>query len=338
MSAEVTSPPVGFGPDLIMQMGMSFVPARVLTTSLQLDFFLHIANGHHSAAAIAQAAQSSERGTTMLLDVLTSLQLLTKQDGLYHLTPLSAQYLVRTSPKYVGALFEIEHMWQAWSHLTEVVRNGKPEGKVEMQETAEQFFPILIKSLHVLNASPAQQLAQILGAAHPGLHVLDIGCGSGIWSIPFAEQDKTAHLTMQDFPGVLVHTERFLSQHSVREQSDLLPGDLKVVDYGQERFDLALLGNIVHSEGEESSRHLFLKVCQALKPGGRIAVIDMIPNTERTGPPPALMFAVNMLVHTEKGSTYTLNEYTEWLTAAGFSQVETVTLNGFHSPIIVGTK
>jgi hypothetical protein len=74
-----------------------------------------------------------------------------------------------------------------------------------------------------------------------------------------------------------------------------------------------------------------------LRPGGRVVVIDMIPNEERTGPPFALFFALNMLVNTETGGTYTVGEYTDWLKDAGFARVETAEI-GFHSPLVIAHK
>jgi ubiquinone/menaquinone biosynthesis C-methylase UbiE len=327
------------GPEQLLQMSFSFTPSRVLSASLQLDVFSHISRASHTASEIAKAAGASERGMKMLLDALAGLQLLVKSTDRYELTPLAEQFLVRSSPTYIGSMMESDQMWNSWSHLTEVVRTGKPARVLEEQSNAEEFFPMLVRSLHVVNTGPARRLAEALvaGEAPEGLRVVDVACGSGIWGISVAEADKQAHITAQDFPGVFKVTREYIKRHNLEDRFDFLPGDLKEVDFGRERFDLALLGNIVHSEGESSSRELFRRLYQALRPGGRIVVIDMIPNDERTGPPYALLFAINMLVNTEEGSTYTLAEYTDWLKGAGFSRVETVDI-GSHSPAIIGFK
>lgn len=327
------------GPELLLQMSFSFIPSRLLSAALNLDVFSNIAKGSHTAAEVASAAGASERGMRMLLDALAGLQLLIKQAGGYQLTPLAEQFLVRSSPSYMGTMMENEQVWESWSQLAEVVRTGKPASRVEAQAKAEEFFPMLVRSLHVLNTEPARRLAETLvaGDAKKGLSVLDVACGSGIWGISVAEADAQAHVTAQDFPGVFNVTKEFIKRHNLEDRFDFLPGNLREVDFGSERFDVALLGNIVHSEGERSSRELFKRLHQALRPGGRIVIIDMIPNDERTGPPFALFFALNMLVNTEEGSTYTLAEYTEWLKEAGFSRVETVDI-GSHSPAIIGFK
>jgi ubiquinone/menaquinone biosynthesis C-methylase UbiE len=327
------------GPESLLQISFSFAPARVLATGLQLRVFSHIDAGNKGALEIAQAAGASERGMRYLLDALVGFQLLSKAGEGYELTPLSAQYLVRDKPDYIGGVLESERWFEAWTHLTEVVRTGHPPHRIEAQEVAEQFFPLLVRSLHVANREPARRAAQALGAgtSQTGMRVVDVACGSGIWGIAIAETDPQARITAQDFPGMFETTREYLKRHGVEDRFDFLPGDLKQVDFGEDRFDLALLGNIVHSEGERSSRDLFRRLHRALSPGGRIVVIDMIANDERTGPPFPLLFALNMLLNTEEGGTYTLAEYTEWLNEAGFGRVETADI-GSHSPLVIGFK
>jgi ubiquinone/menaquinone biosynthesis C-methylase UbiE len=323
----------------LMQINFSFAPARILSTSLQLGLFSHIAARSETAADVARAAGSSVRGTRMLLDALVGFGLLTKAGESYSLTPHARQFLVRESADYVGWLMESGAMLDAWSHLTECVRSGEPLRKVETQSGAEEFFPLLVRTLHVVNREPARRTAEALGVGREskGLRVLDVACGSGVWGIAVAEADAEARVTAQDFAGVLPTTREYVERHGLAGRFDYLPGDLKEVDFGEARYDLALLGNIVHSEGEQSSRELFRRLNHALKPGGRIVVIDMIPNDARTAPPYPLVFAINMLINTETGDTYTLAEYTRWLNDAGFPRVETADI-GSHSPAIIGHK
>ncbi len=333
----------GADPRSLMQIYMAMTGSRVLTAALQLDLFSRLAEGAETAADLAQSAGASERGTRMLLDGLCALGLLAKQDGNYQLPPSSRTFLVRSSPDYVGALMETDDLWNAWGGLTTVVRTGRPVHAVENRERAEAFFPILIRSLHVLNREPARLLAKALGAgaAHRGLRVLDIGAGSAVWSIAIAEADPQAHVTAQDFPGVLEATRGFAERHDLAGRFDYLPGNLNDVSFGTARFDLAILGNIVHSEGERATRRLFPRLHAALRPGGRVAIVEFVPAEDRTGPPPALLFALNMLVNTEHGDTFTLSQYRAWLAEAGFAQVETADI-GLElvtgSPAIIATK
>lgn len=323
----------------IMQMNFSFAPACVLTASLRLGLFSHLAAGKSTVAEVARAAESSERGTRMLLDALAAFGLLTKSGERYELMPHARQYLVRESQDYAGGLAESGAMFEAWLHLDECVRTGRPVQRVETKEMAEKFFPMLVRTLDIVNREPAQRTARALGAGTvgKGLRVLDVAAGSGVWGIAFAEADPSARVTAQDFPGVLPTTREYVSRHGLEERFDFLAGDLKEVDFGEAQYDVAVLGNIVHSEGEDSSRDLFRRLHRALKPGGRIVIIDMLPNDARTGPPYQLIFALNMLVNTERGDTYTLADYTRWLGDAGFPRVETADI-GSHSPAVIGHR
>ena len=336
-------PAAAITPQALLQLHMAMTASRVLTAALQLNLFGHLRDGPATAEAVAAAAGSSARGTRMLLDALVALGLLGKHGAQYRLPPGAQDYLVRESPDYVGALMETDALWRAWGGLTDAVRTGRPASVVERQEQAEAFFPVLIRSLHVLNRTAAARLAAALGAGreHHGLRVLDVGAGSAVWSIAIAEADGGARVTAQDFPGVLTQTAGFAARHGLADRFDYLPGDLNTVAFGDERFDLAILGNIVHSEGEASSRRLFRRLAAALRPGGRIAILDFFPDDDRTGPPPALLFALNMLVNTQNGDTFTLSQYREWLAEAGFGAITTVEIGeqaGIPAPALVATR
>ena len=312
------------GPQAIFQIYFGMLPGRALATAVQLDIFSPLADGPRDAAAVAAAIKASPRGVRMLLDAMASMRLLSKSDGGYALTPLARAHLLRASPDYAAAMLENDELWNAWTGLPEVVRTGRPVMAVERQEQAEDFFPVLIRSLHVMNRRPARQLAAAL-ATHGGA-ALDVACGSAVWSIACAEADPALRVVAHDFPGVLDETRGYVARHGLSDRFDYLAGNLRTVDFGSARYDVALLGNIVHGEGERLSRALFERMHRALRPGGRIVVIDFVPDDDRAGPPPPVLFALNMLVHTAEGDTFTLSEYTRWLTEAGFAEVKAIPL------------
>ncbi len=334
-----TDSPAPSGVDRLFQFHLCFAPARILAAALQLDVFSHIAAGRRTTASLAKASGASERGMRMLLDALTGLQLLHKRASIYGLSALARRYLVRSQPDYCGAMLGDDRLWHNWTHLTEAVRTGQAPVRVNERQTAEDFFPNLVRGLHVMNRPPARRLARALldGRRRTGWEVLDVACGSGIWGIALAEADGTARVTAQDFPKVLELTRQYVHRHGVEKRFNFLGGDLNEIDFGANRFDVALLGNIVHSEGADSSRQLFRKMHAALKPYGRMVIIDMIPNNLRTAPPFPLLFALNMLVNTARGDTYTFKEYSGWLREAGFGRVTRVDI-GWHSPAVLAVR
>jgi ubiquinone/menaquinone biosynthesis C-methylase UbiE len=144
-------------------------------------------------------------------------------------------------------------------------------------------------------------------------------------------------VTGQDFQSTLDETRKYVQQHGLGSRYHYLAGDLNEVDLGSNEYDVVFLGHILHIEGEESSRRLLQRVSRALRPGGRVVIAEMVPNDARSGPPFPIFFALNMLLNTQLGDTWTLAEFRAWLKAAGFSRIEALNV-GSHSPVIIATK
>lgn len=327
-------------PAAIMEAHTTFFASRALTAGVRLNVFTQMARGSRTVSEIARATESSERGIRMLLEALASLGWIARRGDAFELNPTAAAHLVADSPDYAGAVLESDDLWNAWTALPDSVRTGEPPRRVEEKEAAEDFFPRLVSALHVVSREPARAVARALGAGDParrGMRVLDVACGSGVWGLGFAEADPDARLAFQDFPGVLAHTRGYVERAGAADRAEYLAGDLNEVDFGRERFDVATLGNILHSEGEASSRRLLRRMFEALRPGGRCAIVEFVLDDDRSGPPRATLFALNMLVHTARGDAFTAAEMREWLREAGFARAEAVAIP-FHSPLIVGTK
>ncbi|MCZ7406743.1 MAG: hypothetical protein O8C67_17695, partial [Candidatus Methanoperedens sp.] len=114
-------------PEKIMETAFAYAATRVLVAGVDLEVFTHIANGNHTAAEIAKAADASQRGIEILLNSLASLNFITKSDGTYDLNALSEKFLVKGTPAYFGDfVLHIDSLWESWGDLTNVVRTGKP--------------------------------------------------------------------------------------------------------------------------------------------------------------------------------------------------------------------
>ena len=326
-------------PDSLLQLHFSFTASRALTAAVQLGVFTPLTEGGRTAEALAALLETSPRGMRMLLDALTALELLEKRGSHYELAPISDEYLVAGRPGYIGTMFESEVGWCAWGSLTEAIRNGAPVQQIESESGAAEFFPKLLPSLHVLNQEPARKMAESLGigSSLKGARTLDIAAGSGVWGIAVAAADPAATVTALDFSAVLEITKRYVEERSLSEQFKYLPGDLNTTPLAASSYDLILLGNILHSEGAASSKQLLQRAYQSLCPGGRVAIVEIVPNDLRSAPPFPLLFALNMLVHTLHGDVFTIAEITAWLSEAGFAHVSTSDI-GTSSPLIVGVK
>jgi len=180
-------------------------------------------------------------------------------------------------------------------------------------------------------------------AAHLGIpsatapvRVLDLGAGSGVWGIAHAHSSPQVTVTAVDWAGVIEVTKKTVRRFGLLERFTFVPGDLLEADFGT-GHSLATIGHILHSMGAESSKILLKKAHAALAPGGSIAIAEFLVNPERTGPVNGLIFAVNMLVNTDKGDTFSFEEISEWLRDAGFSDIRTLPGPG-PSPLILAAK
>jgi hypothetical protein len=197
----------------IMETSFAHAATRVLVAGVDLEVFTHIANGNHTAADIAKAADASQRGIEILINSLASMNFITKSNGTYDLNALSEKFLVKGTPAYFGDFVKnIDSFWEPWGDLTSVVRTGRPFQKVDKIQGVE-FFQKLVSPLFVMSYPCAKAAAEILGvgSAWKALNVLDVAAGSGAWGIAFAQSDPSTKVTAQDYPGVLEVTKKVSS-------------------------------------------------------------------------------------------------------------------------------
>lgn len=321
-------------PGKIFETCFAFAPSRILLAGVELEVFTNIYNGHTTSKEIANASSANQRGMEILLNSLTALNFLTKSNGTYSLAPISEKFLVRGIPTYYGDFVpNIDMLWEPWRNLTDVVKTGKPFAPIERQE-GEEFFQKLVSQLFPMSYPAAKVAAWKLDMKNA--NILDVAAGSGAWGIAFAENDINTRITALDWSGVLKVTKKFVSKFGLDDRFSYISGDLREVDFGND-YDLIILGHICHSEGAENTVKLISKCYNSLKNGGKLLIADMIPDDERCSSVFPLLFAVNMLISTTDGNTFTMKEYNEWLESAGFHDVKTLDVPG-HSPLIITTK
>jgi ubiquinone/menaquinone biosynthesis C-methylase UbiE len=327
-------------PDKIMSMLWASRGTQALIAGIELEVFDHIESGKRTAKEIARAARSSPRATERLLDALVGLGFLTKKSDKYGLDPVSEQFLLKSKPTYIGGFaWEAKMTWPGWGNLAEVIKTGKPVHAVDTDADGREFFPKLVEAIFPMSYSaaraavgaiPAKRLAQIKS-------ILDVAAGSAAWSIPFAQEVRDARVTVVDYPEVTPVTRQFAERFGLADRFDYIEGNLREVDFGRGRYDLVILGHIIHSEGKKWGKKLIKKSHRALAENGQLLIGEFIPNDTRTGPVMPLLFGLNMIVHTEQGDVFTMREYRQWLKDAGFRSIKTIDAPG-PSPLILATK
>jgi ubiquinone/menaquinone biosynthesis C-methylase UbiE len=335
MTPSNTSPVT---PERIMQFAWGHVPPLVLEAAIKHRVFDTLDAGPKTIREVQAATGASERGLAAIMNALVGLNFLAKDDQeRYSLTPESAAFLVSTKPAYQGGLIShcSQHLIPKWLHLNDIVRTGKPVEAVNQETTGAEFFQKFVTDLFPMNYASAQTLAKHLAVSGPA-QVLDLAAGSGVWGIALAQSSENVRVTAVDWPDVTPITRKTAARFGLADRFSFIEGDLETADFGS-NYAVATLGHILHSEGEDRSRALLRKTFQALKPGGIIAIAEFLVNSDRRGPVNGLLFAVNMLVNTDRGNTYSFDEIGQWLKEAGFINARTLDSPG-PSPLILATK
>jgi ubiquinone/menaquinone biosynthesis C-methylase UbiE len=316
---------------------------QALKSAVELDLFSHLNNAPQTAAELAKKLKLDARATGYLLDALCSMEFLRKNADRYELTELSSLYLVKDSDLFFGKyILSRDVIDEGWQHLSDVVRTGKSHARVNLQSEGEAFFKELTVSIFPINYTTAQMLADELKVATMSgtVNVLDLAAGSGVWSLPMAQVNKNVHVDALDFPGVLEVTKQFATKFGVADRYSYLAGNWKDVELKPDHYDFILLGHILHSEGKQLSQELLNKCAKALKKGGRLIIAEFFENEDRSGPVFAALFAVNMMIATESGCVFTVNELAGMLEQAGLRDPRRMKLPYWEdqSPLMVAEK
>ena len=259
---------------------------------------------------------------------------------MYSLTPESAAFLLSTQLGTHAGFFGTiaPQIISRWLRLSDIVREGRPAVAVNQETEGTEFFSQLVERIIPMSYPAAQKLGDHLklAGARNEIRVLDLAAGSGIWGIALAEKSQRVRVTAVDWPGMIPTTKRITQRFGVGDRFNYIEGDILAAAFGS-GFNIATLGHILHSEGEQRSCELLKKTFRALKSGGTVAIAEWLVDDDRTKPRPSLMFAVQMLVNTEKGDTFSFNEIKNWLEEAGFKKVRKLKAPG-PSPLILATK
>jgi SAM-dependent methyltransferase len=337
MTTSVSAPVT---PERIMQFAWGYVPPLVLEAAIHHRIFDVLDSGPKTIVEVQKETGASERGLAAVMHALVGMDFLAKdKHGKFSLTPESSTFLVSNKPSFQGGFIRhgSQQLIPKWLHLNKIVETGRPETAVNAEKTGAEFFQEFVNDIFPLSFPAAQTLSRHLnengGAA---ARVLDLAAGSGVWGIALAQGSEKVRVTAVDWPEVLPVTRKTVARFGLSERFSFVGGDLQEAEFDS-GYTVATLGHILHSEGPERSRALIKKTFAALAPGGTIAIAEFLVNADRTGPVNGLFFAVNMLVNTDRGDTFSFEEISGWLKEAGFTNARKLDAPG-PSPLILATK
>jgi len=315
----------------LMTSMRAFMESRTLLTAVELDVFEAVGDGA-TAEGVARVVGADARAMEMLLNALVSLGAMEKRDGVFRNTAVTAGWLTGPGSARTGLMHSV-NLWRTWSTLTEAVKAGTSVMPPGVEDRNEEWTRAFIAAMHQRAASDAREMVRLVGAAKMQ-RMLDVGGGSGAYSIEFARANPELRATVLDQPHVTRLAREYIAAAGLPERVTTQDGDLRLDSFG-EGYDVVLVSAICHMFGEEENRDLLRRCCRALRAGGRVVVSDFFLDADRTSPQQAVLFSLNMLVGTRSGASYTEDEYREWLMGAGCVAVERPDPQG---NVLVGTR
>jgi len=313
---------VGGKQDAAMADARAFMKSRVILTGAELDFFTRLSDSPCTAEDLAFEKGLDVRATTRVLDCLITVGLLEKHDGLYKTTENGAFYSSRHPETVLPMVQHMNRLWDTWSELTEVTRRGSILERKSGIHMDEESWKDFIAAMHVAGRELSMKIAEDYDLSR-FKRLLDIGGASGTYTLAFLRKNPQMSAVIFDLEDVIPMARERLSKESILDRVDLVAGDF----YKEELpkgCDLALLSAIIHQNSPEENQDLYAKIHRALNPGGTVLIRDHVMDETRTQPPAGAMFALNMLVNTRGGDTYTFQEIKDDLEKSGFTNVKQV--------------
>jgi 2-polyprenyl-3-methyl-5-hydroxy-6-metoxy-1,4-benzoquinol methylase len=330
-------------PVAIWAAASAYQRTAALKAAVDLDLFTAIGEGKVTAAELAKARGIAERGARILSDYLTVAGFLEKHDGRYSLTRDSAVFLDRRSPASIastlGFIASPELITAFVTNPAEAVRRGGTAAPEEGIVVAENpLWVTFARAMMPLAAMSAERLAERLkGDLKPGGRILDVAAGHGLFGIALAKRDPKAHVTALDWSNVLEVAKENAGKAGLGARFATIGGSAFTAPLGGP-YDLILVINFLHHFDAPTNTAFLKRVHGALAPGGKVVVLEFVPNEDRVSPDMAAAFSFVMLISTPAGDAYTAKELDAMFRAAGFPPTRYEPLPPVEQGIVIAER
>lgn len=304
-------------PESLLALARGFQESRVLLTGAELDLFTLLSREPLGVETLASRLGADRRALSTLLDALAAMEVLEKREGLYR-TAAAAACLSADAPDSIHPmLLHAAALWARWTTLTRRV-GGTPIPERPPEEALRAF----IGAMHVVGAPKADRIvaAAGIGAAR---RLLDVGGGPATYTAAFLRAEPALSATLFDLPPVIEIARERLARAGLAGRVTFVTGDFEK-DELPPGNDLVWLSAVIHQNSPAQNEALYGKIFRALVPGGRLVLRDHVMEPGRIRPRAGALFAVNMLVGTSGGGTYTFDEIGAGLTRTGFQRIRQI--------------
>ena len=303
-------------PQDIQDAARAFMGSRILLTAFELGVFTALSGRGRTAEEAARLLRTDPRGLDRLLRALCARGWVRLRGGRFVNSQAAEKHLVRGRPGCLAGLGHTEHLYHSWGTLTAAVRAGGTVQKRPVKGRGKGWLEPFIAAMHgrgLAQADAVARLADLRGCAS----LLDVGGGSGVFAMALVRRNPGLRAVVFDLPEVVPLTRRYVREAGLAARVRAEAGDYEKDPLGT-GYDAVLLSAIIHSLSPSENLRLLRKAARALRSGGRVVIQDNIMDEARLKPASGALFALNMLVNTAGGDTYTEGEVRSWLRRAGF--------------------
>ena len=321
-----SSPPgAAAGPERIMEIASGFMAAKHLFAASELGIFETLAEGATDLDGLAARTGLTRRAARISADAMVALGLLECRGDEYANSRIAATFLSGTTPADVRPLLRFwdKISFPAWVNLAEALARGPEREIVDLDESLQ---PIAAAGIEAFQAGPSSALPGVLHLPD-GCRLLDIGGGTGSWSIAFARQVPGLTATVLELPPVVPIARDRIAAAGLADRIDVQEGDAAAGDLPR-GYDTFLVANVVHYLSPEQNRRVLRNIRAAADPGARLALVDFWTDPTHTRPVAAALMAGEFAVHLKNGDVYSVEEAAGWLEDAGWHPTGQQSLGG----------
>jgi len=301
---------------------------KTLVVAVELEIFAKIQKGIDTVQKIAEELNTNNKPIERLLNACVAVGFLEKEGETYKNTPLSEKLLVKESPNFYGDyILMCDKLDKKWDHLKESILKGEPpeHARVNFED------PIFTRAMHNGALDAANVLSEQVDLSNYK-NLLDLGGGSGAYSIILTNKNKNLKASVFELPKVCEVANEYIQKLGDKSRIATMSGDY-LKDQLPQGFDIVLLSQILHAHSVEDCKELIKKIYDTLPQGGLIIINEFLINSDKTSPVFQALFSLVMFLET-KGSSYTEEEIKAWLTECNFKDIRILPLSGPHTAII----
>ncbi len=304
-------------PERIFEIAQGFMASKHLFAASELGLFEALGEGPVDLDGLAARTGLTRRTARISADAMVAIGLLERQGDRYANGAAAAAFLSGQTPADFRPLltFWDRLSYPAWQDLAGALGRGRPAH--EIFEIDDALVPIMSAGIAAATAAACRALPE--AAALPAAsRVLDVGGGTGSWSIALAAADPDLTATVLEIAEVARVARDELRATAYADRVDVREGDV-LVDEVPSGYDAFLLANLVHYFTPETNRAILQRIRTAAQPGDRVLIADFWTDPTHTQPLPAALMAGEFAIHVNDGDVYSVEEGAEWLTGTGWS-------------------